>query len=305
VIGLPVVLSSGYTFPSTTINSIATPSDPAALRSPKNNLLIDSIQLWIGGLEEQGRDPGQPTAGDWHEWDIKLGRAQLTAGYVPPAICCRNEESYPNPTSAYATPFLWTFPRPLFVPMGSVLQVKVKSGVKVQCYANVAFHGRVLPEGNPIPGSIPVPYACMFRPPIVTLANAETDPRTYIYKSGKSDLDNPFPVPLQVVRFTIGTSPIEYAGYWGAKSAIEYFPKIRIADSRGRPVIREALRVGQMLSLIRGDLPVDFMLQPSEALYATIDQTHIANQTGMAADAVTQMALGMVGWRNVPISEVR
>ena len=307
MIGTPVVLSSPYAF-SAGLGAVGTPADPAALRAPANEaMLVDDIQLHILGQST--------VAGTWHEWDVKLGRAQLTDGFVPPALCCRIEEKVAPQTANFADrqAFLWSFPQPLYLPAGAVLQVKVKAGV-ANCRANVSFRGRVLPKGLPTPRVIPVPFVGTFRPPVINDAVAETAVQTFIYKSGTHDLSNPHHAPFHVRRFVMAavgnmgnvaaatTLPYDMWTWCQIRGSQQDFPRVQLYDQAGNPIVREALHLSQICSFNRGEWQAQFDMKGQSALYAVFDQTH---SIGSVPVAQGQVGIGVVGWREVPISEVR
>lgn len=304
MIGNPVVLSSAYGFSSNAVGAIGSPSEPSMLRTPGGEaMLVEDIQLWI---------KGQATpAGTWHEWEIKLGRARLTDGFVPPALCVRSEEAVAISYGNYYTPndtqaFLWSLPRPLYVPEGATLQVKVKAGT-ASSKAAVAFRGRVLPRGYGQPHMIDVPYVGIFRPGNLQFSLGETDPLLYTFKSGAQDISNPFHYTLNVKRFVAGMSgtanaiDVDLSAVYGVLGSSRNFSKIQIYDSKGAPVSRDMIGLSQLCSFERSSLDVDFVMAPSDVLYMTSDQTHPAGSD----TTPRQVGIGMVGWRQAPISEVR
>ena len=302
-IGVPFVLSSPLKF-SAGVGAVGAPSDQSSLRTPSGQaILVEDIQVWIHG---------QSTAAvtQWHEWEIRLGRALLTDGFVPMRLCVRAEDSfcrYISPPQSDVNVALWQFPRPLYVPVGQTLQVKVRSGI-ASGSGTVAFRGRMLRDGESAePSRIPVPYACVFRPPPVG-TGAETDVNQYIYRSAASDLGNPFDAPLNVVRFVAAAS--NGAGGPGPEgdetmghrqgAGMRYFPRIQLYHSNGAPILRDPTHLVEVCSTIRSEWAARFVLQPKDVIFATFDQTH-----SVAVDAAFQVGIGMIGWREVPISDVR
>ena len=302
MIGTPVVLSSAYTFAATAAGATGTPAEPAMLRTPSGQaMLVDDIQLWVKGQ--------MLTAPAWHEWAINLGRAQLTDGYMPAKLCCRYEDVYKTRASNLLSrqAYLWSFARPIYMPRGQVLQIKVRSGVAAGA-ATVSIRGRVLRDGDmPVPRRVAVPYASSFRPGVMTDA-AAADPNTYGYKSAVSDLGNPFTSPLNVQRFVMGstgneTAVAEVDDFWGNAGNVSALmtAQLQIYHSNGGPIVRDLVKLGEFASFLRNEWPVNFQLQPREVVYATVDQTHTAGTSGTQAG---QVGIGMIGWRDVPISEV-
>ena len=308
MIGIPVVLSSRITF-APQIGAIGTPDEPGNLYAPTDcGMLLEAIQIWIKGTAL--------TAPNWHEWELTLGRSKLTNLSQPIALAVRSEEAIQVGANQGSTPadsqaYLWTLPRPLYVPCNSTLQVKVKSGV-ADGSAVVTFIARVLPKGYPVPRTADVPYATSFRPGMISVGATETDTDKYIYSSGPNDLNNPFNFPLNVQRFTMGVtgtfgiSPVysvdQYLKFQQDVS-MRIFPKITLADQRGSPIVREPIGLAQFVSIIRTNTDARFVLDPKEAVYCIADQTHKIGAT--SGGQIVQVGLGLVGWRQVPVSEVQ
>jgi hypothetical protein len=204
--------------------------------------------------------------------------------------------------------FLWSFARPLYVPLGIVLQVKVRAG-SASCSANVAIRGRILPKGYPEPATAQVPYAVSFRPGIIHPDADESDVKQFIYKSNASDLANPFAVPLNLQRFVmgssgaVGSSDRDYIAQDdpGLYAPTRFFPNVQLYDQHGAPILREMVKLAQVCSAIRGEWAVKHTMQPREVIYATVDQTHALTVGANPA----QVGIGMIGWREVPLSEVK
>lgn len=297
MIGTPVVLSSAYEFKAAA-GSIGRVVNPEALRAPSRSaMLVEDIQLHVTG--------SFALVDVWHEWEIKLGRAPLTSFFVPPELCVRREEIRRPYADASADAFLWSFARPLYLPAGSTLQIKVKAAL-VSSKAVVTLRGRVLPENYPQPKFVDVPFATMFRPQAWTPDLTETDVLKYIYKSGAQDVSNPFDTPLNVQRFVMhavgGTTDqvLDETPDQDLFGTFRYFPRIQVYSQNGDPVSRDPIKLAQFCAFGRSTLESRFVLPPREVIYLTLDQTHIAEHDSLGH----QVGIGMVGWRQVPISEV-
>ena len=264
-------------------------------------MLVESIGFSV-------RDDGWFSTQGQGEWDLKLGQAQLTKGFVPITSCVRDEERYEN-VSTNAS-YIWNLPRPCYVPRGRSIhpQIKSLSGSGPAASAATFFvRGRKLPEDYPVPATTMVPYATAYRSPVIDLTTALTDPRLGIFKSGASDLVNPFQVPLNVQRFiaeALGDSISSPQTQLIEFITGSHFALVQLFDHTGAPISREPVRLSELCQATYRDWSIPFILPPLARIYASIDLTHPTYPGGIGFQTSYQMSLGLVGWREVPLSEV-
>ena len=284
MIGLPVVLSSSLGL---------TPSDPSALICPANRaMLVEEICLAATSSQNVAL----------HEWELALGRAIITQGSVPVALCARAEDCDRGGTLGEF--YSWRLPRPMYVPAGKTLTVRFRPG-QAAARAQLALRARVLPIDYAAPAKIDVPYATAFKSGVGTL-DADESAESFVYRSGPGDLSNLGPVPLHVQRLAGWAS-----GAGGSGDTVERddqsggtrrLARVQISDASGFPVVRDATRLLDLCGAAHTSWEVDFDLPPRSSLYATLDMTHPAYEGSDGAQV--QAMLGLVGWREVDIGEV-
>lgn len=202
---------------------------------------------------------------------------------------------------------IWRFPKPLFIPKASQLNVKYaldnRSGpiTSPPSTASVctAMLGRSLPPDTPFPQTVAVPFATRW---ISSLAPT-TQGQVLTDQSQSGDLRNTTGKPLRIQRFTYTLVGRDANG-----NAIADVPgagancKVRIFGEGGIMGVRDQTPVGVLFHHGSRSWSVSTVARPNGFFVVDVDYKTLV--LGVQRVLAAQLGVGLVGYREVPFEEV-
>jgi len=294
-------------------------ADPTRLRNPLNApMWMDSItftQRYLDG------DTGAFGLGDLMVRCF-LGQEPLTNGMVPVATLDR----IPN-TSRRATgtlnqttipalgsySYTWRFKKPLFVPAGGYVVTELwNTGATANDnYTNlvVTYRGRSLPKDF-VPDEIHIPWCAAYVGAVADLTDAALTNETIQTK--KTDLLNPFDVPVKIERMT-GLYNVDGYPSFAYTSRVLMFDQeyilIRLTDSTGGIIVRDPTPMGHLFQILDAAWQFNGVIQPKQHYIAMLNLNFadfIAAFTHFGSGITNgQPFVAISGYRSLPYGRVK
>ena len=314
MIGTPLVMATVFSA-NAQAGAPMSQANPNALVCPyRNAILVDEIRFACDRIAP-------------HLMELSIGKTSITHGPQP------WNSFFPTPESrllmqatrtigqSYAIYEIaasnWRLPRPMYVPLGQQLLVKIiehndppPAMYPALSRALVGLKCRVMPGDYRPPANVCVPWVGVFWPKGSLASVADT---TSIFKSGVGELTNPFDATLHIQKLvcsgvnsgsTSRSPDIEKdESSYMMMATQRNWAQVQIYDWIGNPIVRDPTPLFHLCQPMRNEVDVDFDLPPGKTLFATMDETHVA--CGGTAGQYRRPSLAMVGWREVPLGEVQ
>lgn len=278
-------------------------TDPSRMQNPfRTAMLIDEIRFKL----QSGINVSGLPAHEAFSADLRLGRLPLTDGFIPLGNFVQRLNY--DTVSGWADDgttgdFTWRLPRPLYVPPGEQITIKLRADTDASStFAgattvwNVIQAGRSLSSDDKRPDVINVPWVSKYKSPIVV-----PDPSLGVVtqESTEADLRNPFNEPLHVQRF-VGRMVTYKASVAASEKEVydvhAWEPGVRAADSFGRILVRDPTPFQHLFQYLDFNWTVHSMLEP-KGFYRMILQTDFTNV--VASTYSMFHTISMVGHREV------
>lgn len=155
----------------------------------------------------------------------------------------------------------WRLPKPMFIPQGELLVPTIKNG----CPAGgsnkfiVAYVGRELPDEEPVPREVTLPFIADYLPTLPASPTSGFD-----IESTSNQLCNPFSEPLNVYRLMGGyvTPSFDLGRQFNALGQEQL--SVMITDSRGETIVRDATPFSHLFPQRGPGWLVKAVLQPGD-----------------------------------------
>lgn len=291
-------------------------SDPTRLRNPLGTpMWVDSIcvipQYITTGPTTPVRELGDLLIRLW------LGREPLTNGFVP--VCTLDR--IPNTsraassggvtviTSVGSYSYVWRFKKPLFVPMGGYIVPEFwNTGLTANAnYDDIvfAYRGRSLPIGF-TPDEVHIPWNAAFMGRATSLTS---NPANQVLQSKKSDLVNPFDVPMKICRMT-GLINFKGQPSFTVTSTIQLLDErhafIRVTDSKGGIIIRDPTPFGHAFQVLDAAWQMNAVIDAKQHYIAMLNMNY--GDLGSITDTGTPIAqpyVAISGYRSLPFARAQ
>lgn len=240
---------------------------------------------------------------------LSLGEVPLTAGFVPLWNFARRNDGIPQTEDYQTITFVemsWKLPRPLYVPAGAIIKPLFSHNglTKEAIVARVSYSGQSIPRGAPLPEIVSVPYVMAYQAKPFAIAQADSDESTEL------DIANPFGVPLHIQRM------IGWQSFYNGEDG-EYFDQsdgdgypyvggrsveLRVADSRGVPIIRDFAQWQNIFSNYTYAWELEgAVMEPRDFYKLFFKKTAPPHADDMSVtDVYTQSYVSVIGWRDMP-----
>lgn len=215
---IPIIMDASVTVPRTTIVQL---NDESRLRTPcRRGMLLDEIRI----IPPEHTDNNAMVKFRFRNWD--LTNDWVSMGFLGPRMT-----SLTTYGSLYHVN--WRLPKPLYVPPGEYVipSINNPSGVATSYLFRIAYLGRELPDEEPIPDEVTLPFIGNYT------ALAGTDGQVYQDESKSNQLCNPFSEPLYVYRMMGGTRSIGRS--FIDTTTYRELLKVSIMNSRGDTIVRD------------------------------------------------------------------
>lgn len=244
---------------------------------------------------------------------LDMGSFPLTNGYVPVWSFCRNyngiqEGGFDNivPASGVQNPveYSWKLARPLYVPAGAVVLPSFQHRGLVNDTLNVriSYSARSVKPGIP-PKRISLPYASAYVSKTFAIDNTlDSDTST------PTDIINPFAEPLNLQRVVgrcqVWANDLSFFTE-GANGGGDFAPsqllQAKIVDSFGRPIVRDAVVLRQIVSgLTRSwEMPPGITMDPDSFWIITMNKLSTTKLFISSVSVNAQTFISVVGWHDV------
>jgi hypothetical protein len=288
------------------------------------------IQVKVGKTELTSGFVGASIAAGVRDWSIDAGLALAETTDVG------------NVQAFGVGAFCWRFPKPMYLPENGVLDIAVQQQDDLGFPAktlnvDIAALCREVPRGQE-PKTTDVPFVANWFGAPVNNPGATNNPgnagtvlsvvASSMQQSTSHDLRNRFRVPLRVTRFTAtqwananfeapGTPTLNQSGpevnAWvgggaalvpalnnniGQDSPLFQPTMMQIFDQDGQPIVRDQSSPGAIFAYADRAWRVDSILPPNG--YFLVD----ANVVTTSAYRSSRLAVGMVGYRTIPVSDL-
>lgn len=226
--------------------------------------------------------------------DIRLGREPLTNGWTDVLLLGELANNYNNSNNQQMLGWRpWTFLKPLYLPPGEELTIKVlggydssDSGANAQVWS-VKAAGRRLFEDDPIPDVLHIPWVSSF------ISKANNGLGTHFTNTTPADLVNPFNETLHVQRF-VGLHNMTYLLPARAMRSTT----IQAADSFGNILIRDPTSFTSIFTPLHLSWTVHATLQPKGFYLFSVLEDYAAYSGAFTS---VQWGLSLVGYRQVAL----
>jgi len=298
---------------------------------------------WTIPVRASSQTIGTPL-GDAIRANIKYRNQPMTNGFVPVNLLARTENWRANTphmvveTQVVHSTYTWRFPNPLWLPPNVPLSIQISHvndfAVNVAApnqQVDVTARGR-LDESGLIPDYVDVPYATAFLGPVrssVVAATTGLSPPV-TERTGVSDLQNPFPVPLNIDRLQYEISISSHGQGAGAAANANFAPtdatsaedqtslllagqnygldrryvQMKLTSSAGRNLIKDYVPIGAVISSNTRSWDTRSILDPGHYYIAFIqEQMPLFTDRG-ALPFQMRTGVSLVGSRRLTLDEV-
>jgi len=252
--------------------------------------------IWIDEVRFMCMIPNLAFAGGFSvRANLRLGRMQITGSRNNPFVPIWSFGTRQQPLGLVDqvvdtvanqcwSHFRWILPKPLYVPAGQILMstfFRQADGGGAGGKVGVAYAGRTVAPGTPMPSKISVPYVGVYEPPAGAASAI----------SSELDLVNPFLVPLKVQRFTMRVLDSTGAGLIKAENLQSGANRqITMKDSSGYDIVTDAAPMLEVGFGARRAWTFNRTLGPKERF--------IVNYNNLAPSESVFPTIAMVGWRD-------
>lgn len=307
----PIHLTATATVPSNSTTGV----NAAALKNPMGGAMEIHQIKWELQIPSASVTFTGSVTGGVIGCKLEMGGHPLTNGFIPVWSFVKPnsilDEILMNTGATAAgqvSVFTWNLARPLYVPPGVTVTPAFQHRGLFQAAVNVriSYGGRSFRAKTAAPKKVNVPYASVYISKNFDANAADTDQSTEL------DIINPFDTPLKLQRLTgrcqfqdsnRGGNLYIDEGYNGATSGPtpgEEMLSVRIFDSNGRPIVRNATIFRSVFSTITRSWEMDNGAVMDPESYYRVLLTKAAPLAGASSDPVfCQAFVGAVGWREI------
>jgi hypothetical protein len=249
---------------------------------------------------------------------LVLGNIELTNGFIPLWLFGRCDNVFADDSKIngvlgvfntnYYCEMVWRLPQPLFVPAGAVLQPTFQhyGYGALPMTVTISYCARSLKANASPPALMPVPWVSKYISKSMDYAFVDND------TSQETDIINPYDVPVHLQRMTgrVVTQMYDTLGLITrftdsdalntnviAPGFDEPNITVRIVDSAGNPIVRNATRIRQVFhnTTRSWEMSAGTTMPPNSFYNVVLAQ--VAGAAGALIVTQRQVHIAAVGWR--------
>ena len=290
----------------TLLQGDAAPSDETRIKNPT------SSPIWVHGIRfGLVAASGSVLSGLGGAIGVKmnLGQTPLMQSYVPLWLLRTQttDAELITQNSKFIYRYTWMFRKPLLMLPGQYLSPLFNypgmlSGTDP---ATVAVQMTMLADiAESVPQTVSVPWACSFAAQKTVAGTAALA----LPESRRTDLFNPHDFPLHIDRLTGRIMINQLDGDDEYATGVSTYPSantnVRMFREDGSAIIRDPTAFAHAFSQPLKAWRMEGCVMPPRSYYQAVIDVDYSDSTAYGADAVIQPMIGLLGYRDIPLSQL-